>query len=148
MPSKPQNTGRIASAFLLVLGCMDLFRGLAHTFMIHWANDTFAHLDLSVNGNDQLVLLSAFGISNWLTGMLFILIAFKAKALASTALVMILIAYALGWLGMQYAGVYPESDFYGRFIMMGYFGVCALGIVWQQWANQRTNKGATAVTPT
>lgn len=148
MPSTPPKTGRIASAFLLALGCMDLFRGLAHTFMIHWANNTFAHLDLSVNGNDQLVLLSAFGISNWLTGMLFILIAFKAKALASTVLVMILIAYALGWLGMQYAGVHPESDFYGRFIMMGYFGVCALGIVWQWWANNRANKGATAVTPT
>lgn len=131
------NPSRIAAGVLLALGFMDLFRGLAHTYLIDWANDTFAHLDLSVNGNDQLMLLSAFGISNWLTGMLFILIALKAKHLASATLAIILIAYAVGWIGMQYAGVSPESDFYGRFIMLGYFGVCLAGIVGQFLANRR-----------
>lgn len=140
MTTADKNTMPIAAIVLFALGCMDLFRGLAHTYMIHWANDTFAHLDLSTNGNDQLVLLSAFGISNWLTGMLFILIAIKAKALASATLAIILIAYAIGWLGMQYAGVSPESDFYGRFIMMGYFVVCAAGIVGQYLANKGKNK--------
>ena len=95
--------GRIAAMFLLFLGFVDLVRGILHTYFIHWANDTFAHLDLSVNGQDQLVLLSAFGISNWLTGMLFILIALKAKVLAEAALLLILVAYAVGWLGMPYA---------------------------------------------
>lgn len=130
-------SSRIAANVLLALGFMDLFRGLAHTYLIDWANNTFAHLDLSNNGNDQLMLLSAFGISNWLTGMLFILIAIKAKQLASATLAIILIAYAVGWLGMQYAGVSPESDFYGRFIMMAYFGVCAAGIIGQFMANRR-----------
>ncbi|UOD50097.1 hypothetical protein [Orrella daihaiensis] len=136
MPTHQKN---VAAIVLFALGCMDLFRGLAHTFMIHWANDTFAHLDLSINGNDQLMLLGAFGISNWLTGMLFILIAIKARALAGATLAIILIAYAIGWLGMQYAGVSPESDFYGRFIMMGYFVVCFTGIVWQHVANRQAN---------
>lgn len=137
MHTTDKTTQPIAAIVLFALGCMDLFRGLAHTFMIHWANDTFAHLDLSANGDDQLMLLSAFGISNWLTGMLFILIAVKARALASATLTIILIAYAVGWLGMQYAGVSPESDFYGRFIMLGYFAVCLAGIVWQYLANKR-----------
>lgn len=140
MPTADKSSAPIAAIVLFALGCMDLFRGLAHTYMIHWANDTFAHLDLSVNGNDQLMLLGAFGISNWLTGMLFILIAIKAQALASASLVIILVAYAVGWLGMQYAGVAPESDFYGRFIMLGYFAVCATGIVWQYIANRRSDK--------
>ena len=135
--STTHQSGQIASKVLFALGCVDLLRGLAHTYLIHWANDTFAHLDLSANGADQLMLLSAFGISNWLTGMLFILIAIKAKALANTTLAIILIAYAVGWLGMQYAGVSPESDFYGRFIMLAYFGVCLLGIVWQVVVDRR-----------
>lgn len=131
------DVGRISSIFLILLGCFDLFRGLAHTYMIEWANHTFAQLDLSVNGQDQLMLLSAFGISNWLTGMLFIVIGLKAKHIATTSLVIILLAYAIGYLGMQFAGVSPESSFYGRFIMMGYFAVCAVGIVWQLVANRR-----------
>ncbi len=137
MQNAESTLARIAPKVLLLLGCVDLFRGLAHTYMIHWANDTFAHMDLSVNGNDQLMLMGAFGISNWLTGMLFILIALKAKALANTSLIIILVAYAVGWLGMQYAGVSAESDFYGRFIMMGYFAVCLAGIVWQLIDNHR-----------
>ncbi|MCD8538010.1 MAG: hypothetical protein LRY56_11210 [Burkholderiaceae bacterium] len=140
MPTADKSSASIAAIVLFGLGCMDLFRGLAHTFMIHWANDTFAHLDLSMNGNDQLMLLGAFGISNWLTGMLFILIATKARALASASLVIILVAYAIGWLGMQYAGVSPESDFYGRFIMLGYFAVCLAGIVWQYMADKQSDK--------
>lgn len=133
MLESAHRAGRISSVFLFFLGLVDLFRGAAHTYFIYWANDTFAHLDLSVNGQDQLVLLSAFGISNWLTGMLFILIAIKAKPLAEAALKIILIAYAVGWLGMQYAGVTPNADFYGRFIMLGYFGVCLIGVIWSRY---------------
>ena len=132
-----QQPGRIASKFLFFLGLVDLFRGFAHTYLIDWANDTFAHLDLSVNGSDQLVLLSAFGISNWLTGMLYLLIATKARALASSTLWIILIAYGVGWLGMKYAGVSPDSDFYGRFFMLAYFVVCLVGIGWQRLDSKR-----------
>jgi hypothetical protein len=122
---------------LFILGLFDLFRGVAHTYLIHWANNTFAHLDLSVNGQDQLVLLSAFGISNLLTGTTFILISLKARALASSILLIILLAYLLGWLGMQYAGVSPNSDFYGRFIMLGYLGVCIVTLI-LTWTGKKT----------
>ena len=138
-PSQPSTSrsGQIASIFLILLGCFDLFRGLAHTYMMEWANNTFANLDLSVNGQDQLMLMGAFGISNWLTGMLFILIGLRAKHIATASLAFILIAYAIGYLGIMYSGVTPESNFYGRFIMMGYFVICGAGIVWQLMANRR-----------
>jgi hypothetical protein len=126
-----ENTWRqkLPVVVLFILGLFDLFRGVAHTYLIHWANDTFAHLDLTVNGQDQLVLLSAFGISNFLTGMTFILVSLKARALAASMILIILLAYLFGWLGMQYAGVSPNSDFYGRFIMLGYLGVCVLTLL-------------------
>lgn len=145
MSPTPYVAGRISSIFLFFLGLVDLFRGIAHTYFIHWANDTFAHLDLSVNGQDQLVLLSAFGISNWLTGMLFILIAVKARAQADAALLLILVAYAVGWLGMQYAGVTPNADFYGRYVMFGYFGVCAAGLIWSLYDGNSAKRAATSV---
>jgi len=137
MPITAGHAGRISSVFLFALGLVDLVRGAAHTFFIHWANDTFAHLDLSVNGQDQLVLLSAFGISNWLTGFLFILIALKARAMSDAALLLILVAYGLGWLGMQHAGVSPSADFLGRYVMFVYFGVCALGLIWSYFDRKR-----------
>lgn len=140
MLSSLNRSGRIASYFLLFLGCVDLIRGASHTYFIYWANDTFAHLDLSVNGSDQLVLLSAFGISNWLTGFLFILIALKAKPIAEMTLTLILLAYLVGWLGMQYAGVTPNADFYGRFIMMGYFAVCLIGIAWSRYDRRSSHR--------
>lgn len=120
---------RLPAQVLFFLGLFDLFRGLAHTYWIHWANDTFAHLDLSVNGADQLMLLSAFGISNLLTGAIYILVSLKAKALSATVILLILLAYLFGWLGTKYAGVTPDSDFYGRYIMLGYFGVCIVTIL-------------------
>jgi hypothetical protein len=137
MQKLPPHISAVASVFLFCLGLMDLFRGLAHTFLIYWANDTFAHLDLSSNGQDQLMLLGAFGISNWLTGFIFILVAIKARNLAETVLAFILLAYAVGYMGLQYAGVTPESDFNGRYIMFVYFAVCAVGIIWSKIANKR-----------
>lgn len=137
MSTPTGQAGRISSVFLFILGLVDLVRGAAHTFFIHWANDTFAHLDLSTNGQDQLLLLSAFGISNWLTGMLYIVIALRARALSDAALLIILVAYALGWVGMQYAQVMPDSDFNGRYIMFVYFAVCATGLIWSRLDKKR-----------
>ena len=114
----------LPSYVLLMLGFVDLLRGVLHTFFIDWANRTFAHLDLSANGADQLVLLSAFGISNFLTGFIYILISRRAGPLSEFVLLLIPSAYGLGWLGMQYAGVKPEADFYGRYFVLGYLGIC------------------------
>lgn len=140
MTASTERGGRISSVFLFAIGLIDLVRGAAHTFFIQWANDTFAHLDLSTNGQDQLMLLGAFGISNWLTGMIYILIAWRARALADATLLIILGAYALGWLGLKSAGVSPDADFNGRYIMFVYFGVCAVGLIWSYFDGKRAIK--------
>jgi len=69
-------TNKIVWMTLLVLGCVDLVRGFMHTVMLEYAAANIA----GVSGGDALFLLRAFGISNYLTGALFILIALKARA--------------------------------------------------------------------
>jgi len=119
---------RLSSTVLLVLGFVDLLRGVLHTFFAQWAVRTFAKLDLSVATQDQLTLLAAFGISNLLTGMIYILIGRKAKALSSYVLLAIPCAYAIGVIGMRTSGVRPHAAFYGKYFLIVYFAVC-LGTV-------------------
>lgn len=119
----------LASYVLLILGLLDLLRGVLHTFFIDWAVATFAHLDLSAAAQDQLMLLGAFGISNLLTGSIFILVSLKAKPLSEYVLLMIVGAYALGVAGLKLSGVSPEADFNGKYFMFGYLAVCVLTLV-------------------
>jgi hypothetical protein len=79
----------LASTVLFILGLVDLLRGVLHSFFVDWAVRTFAKLDLSVARQDQLTLLGAFGISNLLTGFIYILISRKAKPLSKYVLLMI-----------------------------------------------------------
>ncbi|PKM86878.1 MAG: hypothetical protein CVU85_06995, partial [Firmicutes bacterium HGW-Firmicutes-10] len=93
---KPKDLNEFPSWVLLFVGIFDVIRGFMHTFNIFWAVETFAKLDLSVAKDAQLFLLAAFGISNYLTGFIFILISRKAKHLSVYMLSFILAAYALG----------------------------------------------------
>lgn len=113
----------IPSLILLVLGLIDLLRGFLHTFAVNWASDTFAKLDLSFAKNDQLFLLGTFGISNFLTGLLYILISQKAKNLSPYILMIIPFAYLLGLIGLRVAGITPVSAFEGRYFMIIYLAV-------------------------
>jgi len=108
---------------------VDLLRGVLHTFFVNWAVRTFAKLDLSVARQDQLTLLGAFGISNLLTGVIFILISIDAAPLSECVLLTIPCAYAVGVIGMRTSGVKARSAFYGRYFMMGYLGVCLVTFV-------------------
>lgn len=119
------NRPDLASRVLFLIGLVDLLRGTLHTFFVHWADATFAHLNLTVNGQDQLTLLGAFGISNLLTGALYILISRRARHLATVVLILIPVAYAVGLLGLYRSGVHPDAAFLGRYFMLVYFGVCA-----------------------
>lgn len=123
-PSNPDARYALSSNVLLVLGLIDLLRGVLHTFFVHWAARTFAQLDLSVAGQDQLALLGAFGISNLLTGLIYILISRKAGGLSENVLLMIPCAYAIGFIGMRTSGVRANAPFYGKYFMLVYLGVC------------------------
>ena len=138
MRSPLSHSSKLSSNVLFILGLVDLIRGLFHTFFIHQANDIFAHMDLSTNGQDLLTLLSAFGISNFLTGLIFILISRKAKDLSIYILALIPLSYLLGVIGMRFAGITPQSDFLGRFFMFVYLGVCVLTVAWEYWRSRRS----------
>lgn len=120
MPKLTTLTTDFPSKFLFFLGMVDLLRGFLHTFAINWAAATFAKLDLSAAGSDQLTLLGTFGISNFLTGMLFILISVKAKSLSNSVLGIIPLAYAIGFIGLRLSGVIGEAAFNGKYFMLVY----------------------------
>ena len=61
------------------LGCIDLTRGFLHTFMLEFAANNIFVIDLSGGVENQMFLLGTFGISNYLTGIMLILIGLKAR---------------------------------------------------------------------
>lgn len=120
------NLDNFPARVLFSIGLVDLIRGFLHTINIQWAVTTFAKLDLSSARNDQLFLLGIFGISNLLTGALYILISQKAKNLSAYILGIIPLAYGVGLIGLKYSRVSPQSAFLGRSFMLVYLGVCGL----------------------
>jgi hypothetical protein len=109
---------------LLILGCVDLIRGFMHTMMLEYAA---AHI-AGITDADAIFLLRAFGLSNYLTGALFILIAMKARELAPYVLVLIPVSYAFGLLVSP--SVVQTAQFNGKYFMLAYFTVCVVMGVW------------------
>ena len=57
------------------MGCLDLLRGFMHTVLLDFAAANIAGLDLSTSlAGDLLQMMGAFGISNYLTGIILILL--------------------------------------------------------------------------
>jgi hypothetical protein len=111
---------------LFCLGLMDFLRGFTHTFRVHHAALNLAQIDPHP---DALVLMVAFGISNFLTGALFILIALRARHIAAIVLLLIPAAYLIGGIGMNYSGVTMQSPFIGQYIMRIYLSISLLTAV-------------------
>ena len=114
------------SILLFIIGFIDIIRGFLHTFEVNWAAQTLAKLDLSVVKADQLTLLGAFGISNLLTGLLYILISKKAKNLSPYVLAIIPVTYLIGFIGLKVSGIYSTAAFDGKYFMLVYLLVCAI----------------------
>lgn len=81
---------------MTILGCLDLVRGFIHTVLLEYAAENAMGLDLAVARDDQLLLLGIFGISNYLTGIMLILIAMKARNLVQYVFLTIPISYMWG----------------------------------------------------
>jgi hypothetical protein len=105
------------STVLLILGFVDLLRGFLHT------------------------LLGAFGISNILTGLLYILISRKAKHLSPYVLGIIALSYVLGYIGLKISGISPGAALYGRYFMFAYLAVCVItfGVFMYQKHSRKTS---------
>jgi hypothetical protein len=115
-----------ARVVLTCLGIIDLVRGVLHTFLVQHSAVEIAGLNLTHSGQDQLLLLGSFGISNFLTGALFLAVALRAKQLVPTVLAIIPASYALGFIAFRLNNIHPEAPFPGRSFMLVYVSVCAL----------------------
>lgn len=132
IPFHPSAPYFLPSTVLFILGLVDLLRGVLHTFFVNWAVKTFAKLDLSAARQDQLTMLGAFGISNLLTGAIFLLISIEAAPLSEWVLLAIPCAYVVGVIGMRMSGVKPQSALYGRYFMMVYLAACFITFVFSR----------------
>jgi hypothetical protein len=100
---------------------MDIRRGIAHTFNVRYSAEYLAGIEPI---SDSLVLMGAFGISNFLTGFIYFLVIWKAKHLVPYVLLLIPFSYFIGGMGKNFQNVDMESAFVGRYIMAVYLSIC------------------------
>ncbi len=105
------------------LGCIDLIRGFIHTFLLEFAALNIFVIDMSGGVNNQMFLLGIFGISNYLTGIIFILIGLKARHLVPIMLPAIPIIY-LGGTAVISRTASPTAQLGGGPYMLIYFALC------------------------
>jgi hypothetical protein len=109
---------------LFGLGIYDLIRGVMHTVLLRWSGIHVAGFDPSTTPVDQFFMLGAFGISNLLTGCLFLLISRRAPELSAWVLGIIPATYLAGLLGIRSSGVYGTLTYGGQYLMYVYFAIC------------------------
>jgi hypothetical protein len=118
---------------LFILGCIDLIRGFMHTVLLEYSALNIAGLDLTTStAAEQLRLLGAFGISNWVTGAIFILIALKAKNISIYVMGIIPFAYGLSSIAMKFnTSGYAQTtaNWGGMSMMIPYLAVCVITFV-------------------
>jgi hypothetical protein len=118
------NIPRFVSIVAIALGSLDIVRGFIHTVLLEYAAANIAGLDLSTTqAGDLLQLMATFGISNYLTGVMLILMGWKARPLALVMLGVIPLAYLIGMVTLRVHSVgYASSQaaWGGLPMMMGY----------------------------
>ncbi len=132
---------KIAIITLSIIAGIDLFRGFMHTFNIWWASENIAHMSQTA---DTMFLMNAFGISNWLTGLIYILVVIKAKNTVPYILLLIPSTYILGIISNHMTGVsamQSTTEWNGQYIMYVYLFTIALVGINYFISSYRANKG-------
>ena len=134
------NIPKFVSVVAIGLGCLDLIRAFMHTIMLEYAASNIAGFDLSTSlAGDLLQQMGAFGISNYLTGVMLILIGWKARPLALAMLGVIPIAYAIGFAAIKVnsAAYAPSQAAWGgakpMLVYLLISGVTFLAGGWMTW---------------
>ena len=94
-----------------------------HTVLLEYAAINIFVIDLSGGVSNQMLLLGVFGISNYLTGIMMILIGFRARELVPFLLPIIPTTYFLGTLLISRVAN-PSAQLGGIPYMIVYFAVC------------------------
>jgi len=125
---KENNIPKFVSIVAIALGSLDLVRGFMHTILLEYAAANIAGLDLSSSvASDLLRLMGSFGISNYITGLMLILLGWKARPLALTMLGAIPVAYLIGTVGIKFnTSTYTatQGDWGGLPMMIAYIVIC------------------------
>ena len=114
---------KFAWILMIGLGCIDLIRGFIHTVLLEFAALDIFVIDLSGGVDNQMFLLGLFGITNYLTGIMFILIGLKARHLVPIMLPVIPIIY-FGGAALISRTTAPTAQLGGGPYMLIYFALC------------------------
>jgi hypothetical protein len=124
---------------MIGLGCVDLVRGFIHIVLLEYASINIFVIDLSGGVSNQMLLLGVFGISNYLTGIMMILIGLKARELVPIILPIIPTTYFLGTLLISRVAT-PTAQLGGGPYMLVYFAVCIVTFVAVLVVNTKSGK--------
>ncbi len=118
---------KVAIITLSIIAGVDLIRGFMHTFNIWWASENIAHMSQTA---DTMFLMNTFGVSNWLTGFIYILVIKKAKNIVPHILMLVPAAYILGIISNHMTGVaamQSATEWNGQYMMYAYLFI--IGVV-------------------
>ena len=131
------NLPKAISVISVILGTVDLLRGVMHTLLLNFAASNIAGLDLSTTqASDLMKLMGSFGISNYITGIALILLGWKARELAWIMLAVIPGAYLIGGLAIRFysSGSAETQAAWGGIPMMGiYLAVSTITFLFGLW---------------
>ena len=127
---------RLPARVLFGLGLYDLVRGVMHTLLLRWSGIDIAGFDPVTTPIDQFFMLGVFGISNLLTGCLFLLISRRAAELSALVLAIIPATYLLGLAGIRTSRIHGTLAYDGQYLMYIYFTIC-VGTVALDLADRR-----------
>ena len=133
-------TPKFAWIVLIILGVIDLIRGILHTFFVEYAALEIMGLDLTHSGADQMILMTSFGASNLITGTLYILIGMKARHLVPTMLTVIPLPYFLVTILSRIKGISTQADLGGLPMMIVYLIVSFTAGVVSMILQKKSNK--------
>ena len=116
---KREKALKIAMIALGLIAFMDLLRGYMHTFNIWYASENIAHMTQTA---DTMMLMNTFGITNFLTGFIYILIIVKAKELAPYVLTILPLSYLIGIISIKTTGIskMQTAEWNGQYMMYVY----------------------------
>jgi hypothetical protein len=122
---------RFVSFVAIALGCFDIVRGLVHTVFVGSTGVEIAGLDLTgPTGRDQLMLMVAFGSSNFITGIALILLGLTNRLGALIMLAVIPLALLTAGASIEYWGadLVGQGVFPGTNNMRIYVAICILTV--------------------
>ncbi len=131
------NVPKLVSWVAIPLGCLDLFRGMAHTVFLGAVGADKSGLDFTnFGGPEQAVLMAAFGASNLLTGVALIAAGLLSRAMALVVLTAVPFAYGVTGLSLEYwiGGLDATAGRWeGAQMMAVYINICLATVVYAWW---------------